>query len=130
MLFRSKSLYTDTWETFIGNSGVIQAFGNTDGTTCEYLSKRIGQTTIETASLGDVSFQQQMSGQSGINRARINTPLLQPDEIERFFASHNRNQIVLLSGHAPLQLDRVTYFEHPLFNTLYEPDPAVGPPAG
>lgn len=37
-----KTHYEGTWETFLGNSGVVLAYGNTDLTTTEYLSDRLG----------------------------------------------------------------------------------------
>ena len=42
-----KALYKDRWETFMGNAGVLQFFGNNDLTTLEWISKRLGTTTIE-----------------------------------------------------------------------------------
>ncbi len=116
--------HQSSWQTFLGNSGVVQAFGNTDPATCEFLSKRLGKVTIATASENAVSMNQQMAGHSGVSRARMTTELLQPDEIEGHFAAHLRNQLVLLGGHPPMQLDRIRYFEHPAFKGLYEPDPA------
>ncbi|MCF6198591.1 MAG: type IV secretory system conjugative DNA transfer family protein [Hyphomicrobiaceae bacterium] len=56
----------------------------------------------------------------------MNSPLMQPDEIERFFASHNNNQLVVLSGQRPMQLDRVAYYEHKAFRHLHEADPSHG----
>ena len=44
-----KDLYNRRWETFIGNAGVITAFANTDTTTLDYLSKRLGQAEITKA---------------------------------------------------------------------------------
>jgi type IV secretion system protein VirD4 len=41
-----KSLYQDRWETFLGNSGTIAAFGNSDITTIQYLSSRLGETEV------------------------------------------------------------------------------------
>lgn len=41
-----KRHYKDGWETFIGNAGVIQAFANSDATTLEYLSKRLGEIEV------------------------------------------------------------------------------------
>lgn len=116
--------YRSAWQTFIGNASVVQAFGNTDPATCEFLSRRLGKVTIATASEQRVSLLQQFSGQSGVNTSRINTELLQADEIERSFAAHNNNQLVMLAGHAPIQLDRAAYFSHAAFKGLYEPDPA------
>lgn len=37
-----KTHYEGTWETFLGNSGVVLAYGNTDLTTTKYLSDRLG----------------------------------------------------------------------------------------
>ena len=42
-----KALYKERWETFMGNAGVLQFFGNNDLTTLEWISKRLGATTIE-----------------------------------------------------------------------------------
>ncbi|MEL6736257.1 MAG: type IV secretory system conjugative DNA transfer family protein, partial [Pseudomonadota bacterium] len=38
--------YAKGWETFLGNAGLIQAFGNADITTLEYISKRLGQIEV------------------------------------------------------------------------------------
>lgn len=41
-----KRNYKESWETFVGNAGVIQAFANSDATTTEYLSKLMGQVEV------------------------------------------------------------------------------------
>lgn len=41
-----KRHYRESWETFLGNAGVLQFFANTDLTTLEWLSKRMGQTEV------------------------------------------------------------------------------------
>ncbi|RFB04288.1 type IV secretory system conjugative DNA transfer family protein [Parvularcula marina] len=41
-----KRIYPHSYETFLNNAGWIQAFGVSDVTTTEYLSKRIGQTEL------------------------------------------------------------------------------------
>jgi type IV secretion system protein VirD4 len=38
--------YPKSWETFLGNAGVIQAFGNADVTTTEHLAKLLGSTQV------------------------------------------------------------------------------------
>lgn len=43
-LTQLKRHYREGWETFIGNAGVLQAFGNSDVTTLEYISKKLGET--------------------------------------------------------------------------------------
>ena len=45
-----KALYKERWETFMGNAGILQFFGNNDLTTLEWISKRLGTTTIEQVS--------------------------------------------------------------------------------
>ena len=41
-----KDIYNRRWETFIGNCGAFISFANTDNTTLEYLSKRLGDAEI------------------------------------------------------------------------------------
>lgn len=45
-LTQIKRHYKDSWETFLGNAGLLQFFGNTDITTLEYISKRLGEMEI------------------------------------------------------------------------------------
>ncbi len=64
-LSQLKRDYPDSWETFLGNAGLLQFFANTDLTTLEYLSRRLGEievvretgtaTRSETASVSDIS---------------------------------------------------------------------------
>ena len=64
--------YRESWETFLGNAGTLTFFGNTDLTSLEWLSKRMGQTEVsisdssvsETASKG-ASIQSGTSTTSG-----------------------------------------------------------------
>lgn len=41
-----KRHYRESWETFLGNAGVLQFFANADLTTLEWLSKRMGQVEL------------------------------------------------------------------------------------
>ncbi|HEX7822832.1 MAG TPA: type IV secretory system conjugative DNA transfer family protein [Sphingobium sp.] len=41
-----KRHYKESWETFLGNAGLLQFFANSDMTTLEWLSKRLGQTEV------------------------------------------------------------------------------------
>jgi type IV secretion system protein VirD4 len=47
-LSQLKQTYGDRWESFIANAGAVQWFTPNDHFTAEYLSKRIGKTTITT----------------------------------------------------------------------------------
>ncbi len=46
-LSQLENIYSKGWETFIGNSGVLQYFGSRDQKTAEYFSKLCGVTTIK-----------------------------------------------------------------------------------
>jgi type IV secretion system protein VirD4 len=41
-----KRHYRESWETFLGNAGVLQFFANADMTTLDWLSKRLGQVEL------------------------------------------------------------------------------------
>lgn len=45
-----KDLYKEKWQTFLANAGIVQWFTPADSFTAEYLSKRIGKTTVSTTS--------------------------------------------------------------------------------
>ena len=38
--------YKEAWETFMGNAGLMMFFGNSDLTTLEHISKRLGETEV------------------------------------------------------------------------------------
>ena len=116
--------YADGWETFFSNSGVVQCFGNTDLRTTEYLSKSLGQVVLETASVGDVTITDRLRGATGVTTSKQSVPLLHPDEIARMFARRHDNQLLMLAGREPIQIDRIHYYAHDMFSGLYEPDPA------
>ena len=45
-LTQLQSLYKERWQTFMGNAGVVQFFGNNDVETLEYIQKRLGKTSL------------------------------------------------------------------------------------
>lgn len=110
---QGKALYGDRWETFAGNAGLMQFFGNNDQATTEFISKRLGKTQVEVARVGEVAQDQQNKGLSGRSEAIELHDLLTPDEITRQFARDDRlrRQLVIWAGHHPLMLQRVEYFD-------------------
>ena len=38
--------YPKSWETFLGNAGLLQCFGNSDRSTLEYISKNLGEAEV------------------------------------------------------------------------------------
>ena len=122
-----KALYSDRWETFLGNAGVLQFFGNNDLTTLEWISKRCGRTSIESLRLNALTPMQEREGARGESRSIEVHDLLTPDEIGRFFNrdDHKHRQLVMwASGTRPLVLQRVFYDKHPLFAGLFDELPS------
>lgn len=116
-----KSIYKDRWETFIGNCGLMQFFGNTDVSTCEYVSKIMGQTTYENVSGSESLSPNKTNNIKGFNygfstnKSITTIPLLRPDEVAYWFSRERQNQIVMIPDRQPIKINRGQYFEHPLF---------------
>lgn len=110
---QGQALYRERWETFAGNAGILQFFGNNDLKTLEYVSRRLGKTRIEVARQGEVAPQQAQSGMSGRNSAMEMFELLTPDEVSRHFSRSDRlkRQLVIWAGYDPMILQRVEYFD-------------------
>lgn len=61
-----KKHYRDAWETFLGNAGILQFFANSDMTTLDWLSKRLGQIEVlrETSGTSEATSSQVSKSQS------------------------------------------------------------------
>jgi type IV secretion system protein VirD4 len=118
-LTQLKRHYSEGWETFLGNAGIIQAFSVSDQTTCEYLSKRLGETTFQITNKVEVSADQRLRGDVGSRREFKTAPLLTPDELARKFARTPNGKggaagglsLVLVAGAYPFIVDRVFHKE-------------------
>lgn len=115
-----KALYGERWETFMGNAGVLQFFGNNDLTTLEWISKRLGKTSIRTRRDSPVTSEQQRKGATGESWATEVHDLLTPEEVARFFSGTDAElrQLVIIPGLHPLVLRRAWYDTHELFRGL------------
>jgi type IV secretion system protein VirD4 len=102
-----KTHYPKSWETFLGNAGVIQAFGNVDLTTTEYLSRRLGNTVVVETQDVHVSGSAMAHGDLGRRENLRHVRLLESDEITRFFARETGRQLVLVPGRPPIYLNRL-----------------------
>lgn len=147
--------YESAWETFMGNAGVLTFFGNTDLTTAEHVSKRLGNTeVIRTVTNAQEGWQETTGGsqpdmlayaggqlggtvqqgtQRGGNQTRSQSvqvgPLLQPNEVMQHFARDAGNLLAFVASRKvpPLALYRSVYFD-PAEDALYGGlfDPAPG----
>lgn len=119
---QGKALYGERWETFAGNAGILQFFGNNDLATTDYISRRLGKTRVEVARLGEVGREQQESGLSGKTSSVELHDLLTPEEVSRQFARSDRlkRQLVMWAGYHPMILQRVEYFDRgsPVYRVL------------
>ncbi|MGE0269616.1 MAG: type IV secretory system conjugative DNA transfer family protein [Candidatus Omnitrophota bacterium] len=118
-----EALYKDRWQTFMGNAGVLQFFGNNDVKTLEYISQRLGKTTVLVESMSDVSMKQAQQGSSGFSRAPQICDLLTAEEAGRYFArdAPGRRQLIIRAGKDPaMAIERVLYHDHALFKGKFD----------
>jgi len=124
---QGKALYGDRWETFAGNAGILQFFGNNDLMTMEYVSRRLGKTMVAVTREGEVGPDQSAAGLSGRSQSIELHDLLTPEEVSRQFARSDRlkRQLVIWAGYHPMILQRVEYFDkasplHAVFAGKYD----------
>ena len=113
-----KALYKDRWETFMGNAGTLQFFGNSDLTTLDWISNRLGQTTIQSTSQSSPSFKARAArGESGKSRSMQIHNLMTAEEASRFFGREDplMRQLIVRPGYSPMILQRAYYDRHRLF---------------
>ncbi len=100
--------YPKTWETFLGNAGVIQAFGNFDPTTTKVLSEFLGQTRYVHVTRNPASAASMQHGDLGLREDLKESPLLSPGEIARYFARETGRQMLLMPGEQAIYCHRLT----------------------
>lgn len=113
------------WESFVGNAGVVQAFGNSDMMTLEYLSKMLGTTQVMTPSVNAPTYEAAVQkGASGQSWSLATHPLLTPTEISRFFGRDDPQlrQLILRPGYRPMVLQRIFYDKHEFFQGMTKGD--------
>jgi len=117
-LSQLKGLYANRWETFMGNAGVLQFFGNADLTTLDWISKRLGETTIVNHSGQATAYTVRgTQGLTGQSHSQQSHKLMTPEEVSRFFSrdDHLARQLVIRAGAPAMVLHRTAYDRHALF---------------
>lgn len=119
-LSQLERVYDKGWETFIGNSGVLQYFGSRDHKTAEYFSKLCGVSTIE-----KVSFTQNIArsisklasgGRENESESNsqsrtvdvIQRQLMFPDEL---MVMRDNRQLLMIESYNPIDCRRVNWYE-------------------
>lgn len=116
-LTQLKRHYSEGWETFIGNAGVLQAFGNADATTLEYLSKRLGDSAVYIEETHQTGTNAAAGGDAGTRKNFQRVPLIAPHELAIAFGRRALSSVVVAPDGPPVALDR-RFIDDPLFTAL------------
>ncbi len=106
-LTQLKTHYPQSWETFLGNAGVIQSFGNADVTTTEHLSKLLGMTQVMERQEVRVTGGAKAHGDMGRRENLRGVRLLDANEITLWFARETRRQLIIVPGRPPIYMQRL-----------------------
>jgi type IV secretion system protein VirD4 len=122
-----KKLYPKDYEGFYGSADVRIMFGTADMTTGELVSKYAGETTIfvegGNSGLSRGSGKQRSTQRSsGENTSEKGRKLLMPDEVTRLGRAQ---QLVFITGEAPLMVDKARYFELPQLADDHDANPLM-----
>jgi type IV secretion system protein VirD4 len=116
-LTQLQSMYRHSWETFLSNAGVVQCFANSDLTSLEWISKKLGMTSVLAQGSREVSLEDRKQGVTGAGKSHNMAALLEPHEIGLKFRRNDprRRQLLLLAGEKPIVvLSRaVSYLDSP-----------------
>ena len=109
-LTQLKRDYRESWETFLGNAGTMQFFGNSDATTCQYVSEMAGKVETVVRSFQEITEVQRAQDLTGVGHSTSLVPLLHPDEVRRMFSRKHKRQLVQFADSYPLAIERAEYF--------------------
>ena len=120
-----KGIYGDGWETFIGNSGMIQYFGSRDRMTADYFSALCGVTTVWNFSTAVARAFGSSSGQGGIssNSSTTNTETTSASQRQLAYADelmrmHETKELILIENLNPIIGTKIRWFEDQNLKTL------------
>ena len=115
-LSQLRRLYGDGWETFIGNSGVLQYFGSRDRMTADYFSALCGVSTVwnistaVSAAVGGGSRESESKTTASAQRS-----LAYPDEL---MTLRQERQLLFVENGYPILADKTPWFSDPELKTL------------
>lgn len=118
-LSQLKALYEKTWESIVGNCSIFNFLGTNDLDSREYVSKKLGKTTVRVDSR---SYNRGKGGGGSDSESYIQRDLLAPDEILQAIKPKGKTKkyggscIVFVDENKPMFLTKYDTFSHPLFN--------------
>lgn len=109
---QGKALYGERWESFSGNAGIMQFFGNNDVTTTEYISRKLDKAQVTMIQQNEVTQDQREKGISGKSESIQHFDLLTPSEVSLIFSRDDplKRQLILWAGKHPMIIQRVEYY--------------------
>lgn len=113
-------LYAKSWQTFVGNAGIMTFWANSDKKTLDYVSDKLGQTSVRLRQSNDITPQQRFSGASGMREELRVQKLAAPHELERILARENDRVLVTAAGKPPVILERIIYYRDSNFVGRYD----------
>jgi type IV secretion system protein VirD4 len=103
-------LYKNSWETFIGNAGVMTFYSNQDKRTLDYLSDKLGQTAVLVEQTNETTLGQRHAGGTGKREELRVQRLAAPNELEKLIDRDKRRVLVIAAGQSPVILKRMLYY--------------------
>jgi type IV secretion system protein VirD4 len=119
-LTQIKRLYRESWETFIGNAGVMTFWSNSDKTTLDYISDKLGQTGVRLEHRNDTTMHQRLGGAAGAREELRVQRLAAAHELEEMLERGKRRLLVKAAGQSPIILQRILYYEDTPFAGLWD----------
>ena len=119
-LSQLKALYEKTWESIIGNCSIFTFLGTNDQDSKEYVSKKLGKTTVR---VDTRSFNRGYKNGGGGSDSEnyIQRDLLAPDEISQVIKPNGKNKkyggscIIFVDEFKPLFICKYDTMSHPVF---------------
>lgn len=121
-LSQLKALYEKTWESIIGNCSIFTFLGTNDLDSREYVSKKLGKTTVRVDTRSYNRGTSQGGGGGSDSENYIQRDLLAPDEILQAIRPKGRNKryggscIIFVDEYRPFFLSKYDTLAHPLFS--------------
>lgn len=116
-----KRIYKESWETFVGNAGVTTFWSNSDKTTLDYLSDKLGQTGVLLERKSDTTMSQRLGGATGTRDELRVQKLAASHELEEMLDRETHRILVKAAGQSPVILQRIYYYEDKPFAGLFDP---------
>ena len=113
-------LYKESWETFIGNAGVMMFYSNLDKRTLDYLSDKLGQTAVLVEQNNDTTLSQRHAGGTGRREELRVQRLAAPNELEKLLNRDKRRVLVIAAGQSPVILKRMLYYADKPFDGQFD----------